>query len=554
MRLSSGHERAAFLSRDASPRPIPSDRSRSNSIDSAPLLEARPSRDLGDGLLGEPKYRPSQRWRWRLNRLRRLVSGVYLRRRSKGHVLLLVLKCLAALVFLLAVFTPLLAPSYLRPPAHYGALASHCRQQQDDGSVESLDGCANPRREKVFVCASLYDKAGHLAGGRWGAAVLELIHILGPDNVFLSIYENNSGGDGATALEHLRQQVPCRSQIVYEDDLALDLFPNVTLPDGSVRTKRLAYLSEVRNRALRPLDTLASADGIAFDRILFLNDVAFRPLDAAQLLFSTNVDAAGRAQYLSACALDWKHPYLFYDVYAQRDAEGFSNGLPLYPIFSAAGSGLSRADMLAQTDAVRVKSCWGGMVAMQAALVQNTNTSLPRPDFQAVGSHVIDPDRPTSVAAPVRFRHEPEIFLDACECCLFLADVSQAARTAGMPPAERGVFVNPYVRVAYDWDALKTVPVVQRWERLFAVVQAVLTWFASLPTHNPHRLVQEGDAFLEEVWDSSAKGWRLATRTGRSGMFCAVREMQLLQQGPRTGDRNWANAAIPPGQTLDFPS
>ncbi|CAK7231110.1 hypothetical protein SBRCBS47491_007819 [Sporothrix bragantina] len=487
-----------------------------------------------------------------------LITGCFSRRRSKRRLFGLALKIIFGFAVALLVLTPLLAPSYLHPPAHYTRLAAKCEalyNGPEDG-IDRIHGCANPFDEKVFISVSLYDKDGHLAGGEWGNTLIELVRLLGPSNVFVSIYENDSGRRGAAALEHLRRLLPCHNAVVYDDHVPLDLFPNITMPDGTQHTKRLAYLAEMRNRALRPLDTLDGVGGTVFDRILFLNDVSFRPMDAAQLLFSTNVvdPVAGRAQYLSACALDYKTPVLFYDLYAQRDAEGFSNGLPIFPIFSRAGQGLSRADMLAQKDAVRVQSCWGGMVAMDARYIQHRNTSLPSPDFQDIGHHVIDPVHPTGVSAPVRFRYEPEVFFDACECCLLLADVSQAARVAGAPATYTGVFVNPYVRVAYDPRTLRRVRFAQRWERLLAVPQALISHWARLPTHNPHRQVREGDTFVEEVWNSQAKSWSLETRTGRNGLFCGVREMQVIDERPRTQDKNWANVAVPLGQSLDFPS
>ena len=63
-------------------------------------------------------------------------------------------------------------------------------------------GRGNPRHEKVFIAASLYDPDGELALGQWGSRVLELIDLLGPDNVFLSIYENDSGTGGEIALRN----------------------------------------------------------------------------------------------------------------------------------------------------------------------------------------------------------------------------------------------------------------------------------------------------------------------------------------------------------------
>lgn len=552
MRSSSDDERASFMSSESS---TPPSFCFDNDPDPLDIFEASPS--PGEGLLSklDDHYQSRRSSRWRRYGVRRHTVGcLSRRRRTKRRLFGLLLKSFISFVFSLFIFTPLLLPSYHQPPAHYDELVAQCQARSDgpEQGLDRLNGCANPLDEKVFISVSLYDKDGRLAAGSWGKSVIKLIHLLGPGNVFISIYENNSGHGGATALEQLRELLPCHNSVVYEDQVSLDIIPNITMPDGSIRTKRLAYLSEMRNRALRPLDTLAGVNSMAFDKILFLNDIVFQPLDAAQLLFSTNMDEDGRAQYLSACALDWKNPFLFYDLYAQRDADGFSNGVPIFPLFSGAGAGLSRADMLAQKDAVRVQSCWGGMVAMQAAYVQNLNTSLPRPDFQDVGSHVINPARPTGITVPVRFRYEPEIFFDACECCLFLADVSQAARAAGAPKSETGVFVNPYVRVAYDWNTLCLQPLVQYWETLFAIPHAIVSYFSSLPTHNPHRLVKEGDDFVEEVWNTSSNSWTLETRTGRNGLFCGVREMQLMLQERRSQERNWANAVIPPGQVLNF--
>ena len=555
MRPSTEDERAAFLG-DGPSTP-----------GSTPLLRRYTEKDVivesnlganDDGAVLKPEQPfPQHHRRRRWCGIRYIVSRICSpNRRLKRRCFGLFLKLTLCFTLSLLACTPIIAPSYLHPPAHYSQLARQCDAREKsagDGGPHTVDGCANPFDENVFISVSLYDKDGSLAAGQWGQALIDLIHLIGPDNVFVSIYENDSGQAGASALERLRRRLPSRNSVVYEEHVPFDLFPNITMPDGSVRTKRLAYLSEMRNRALHPLDTYGGV-GLKFDRALFLNDVAFRPLDAAQLLFSTNLDSQGRAQYLSACALDWKHPYLFYDVYAQRDAEGFSNGIPLFPIFSSAGNGVSRTDMLAQKDAVRVQSCWGGMVAMKADYIQNLNATLPRPDFQDIGSHVIDPAKPTAVVSPVRFRYEPEPFFDACECCLFQADVAQAARVAGAPKEELGVYVNPYIRVAYDWKSLGRIRLVQRWERLFSIPQAIVTYFTHLPTPNPHRLVKEGDQFVEEFWSTQANAWRLETRTGRSGMFCGVREMQLLQDGPRKGDKNWANTVIPPGQALNFPT
>ncbi|KAI1501378.1 cryptococcal mannosyltransferase 1-domain-containing protein [Biscogniauxia marginata] len=469
--------------------------------------------------------------------------------RQPGRALFAVIKYLFLTLCVLFVGPPILFPSYTRPPPHYRDLESRCH------GAFAVPGCANLFKEQVFISVSLYDADGKLARGQWSKNLLELIHLIGHKNVFLSIYENDSGPEGASALESLKMRLRCRYSIVNDPHVNMTDFPTLALPDDSVRVKRLAYMSEMRNRALRPLDRFDPDTGVTqYDKIMFMNDVSFRPLEAAHLLFSTNAGPDGRAHYLSACALDYHTPFLFYDLYATRDAEGFSAGLPIFPIFSNEGHGLSRVAMLAQSDAVPVSACWSGMVAMQAKFVQNLNEFLPNPHFQDIGNHVIDPSSPREVTPPVRFRYEPDLFFDACECCLFLADIAQIARKENAQ--ELGVYVNPYVRVAYTDRVLAWLSWVKKWERLFIIPHAIGTPLISLPTHNPYRAVQEGDGFLEEIWIGKRRAgrWVLVPRVARNGLFCGVREFQTIRLDEHKNDINWENIKIPAGQILHYPT
>lgn len=92
-------------------------------------------------------------------------------------------------IFLLAyvIFTPILWPSYLRRPAHYSG--------------------KNERAEKVFIAANIVDE--ELIKGEWGKRVAELVELLGNDNVYLSVYENDSGQKTKDALQGLKARVEC---------------------------------------------------------------------------------------------------------------------------------------------------------------------------------------------------------------------------------------------------------------------------------------------------------------------------------------------------------
>ena len=444
----------------------------------------------------------------------------------------------------LVVFTAIFRPSYTHPPPHYGELRGHALASKEPGR-------GNLQNQKIFIAIALYDKGGHLANGAWAQNMLDLIDLLGPDNTFLSIYENNSGEDGKAALHAFEARVYCEKKIVYEDVDRAD-FPTVTMPNGEPRTKRVLYLSDLRNRALRPLDKRGSR---IYDRVLFFNDVFFDPIDAVNLLFSTNVKKNGKAEYTVACALDFhNNPIKFYDVYATRDLEGYSMGVPFFPFFSHAGDALSRSDMLAQKDAVRVKSCWSGMAAFDARYIQ-AFTREPRPGTEHIGYSNQDPAEPDPVTPPARFRAEPEIFFDACECCLLVADVLKLAKGTTSIAQDSGIYVNPFIRVGYSQRVLWWLRISRRVERLYSWPHYFVDWLASMPTWNEHREVLEGQTFREEVWvsqpDAAGSGhWDVKERRARNGMYCGVREMQVLLDGKREADKNWENAAIPGGRQL----
>jgi hypothetical protein len=452
-----------------------------------------------------------------------------------------ILKWSFSFLVLLIVLTGLFRPSYSHPPPHYQALKEQSLASRDPGR-------GNPNGEKIFICVSLYDKGGKLAGGRWGEQLLELIELLGPENTFVSIYENGNGQEGAKALRELETRIPSGKEIVFEE-LDKNSFPKITLPDGTKRVKRLTYLSDIRNRALRPLDKVTD---VKYDKILFLNDVFFYPIEAAQLLFSTNMGADGKTDYIAACAMDFHDdPIKFYDAFASRDFGGYSMGVPFFPFFSSAGGAESRHDMLAQKDAVRVKSCWSGMAAFRAEHFQ-TQEPLPA-KFHEIASHNVDPLQPAPITAPIRFRAEMDTFYDSCECCLLMADNLKLSKGTTAVKDDSSIYMNPYIRVAYDPGVLSWLHFSRRFERLYSIIQWFVNAIALMPTWNPHRTVVEGEIFKEEVWISAnsttSNHWEIQERAGRNGMYCGVREMQVLKlDDDRAKGRNWEHAEVPAGR------
>ncbi|KAI4133351.1 MAG: hypothetical protein LQ338_000251 [Usnochroma carphineum] len=464
------------------------------------------------------------------------------RRRTKSRRssrFLFFLQCLAGVIVALILFTALFAPSYSTRPPHYDALKQRVLTSKEHGR-------GNSENEKIFVVASIYDKGGHLVNGAWGHALLELIEVLGNRNVFLSIYENDAGDEAKEALYKLKDRVQCPSELVFERHVSLKTIPSVVLPDASERIKRIAYLANIRNRALRPLDMPSD---VKYDKLLFLNDVVFDPIQIAQLLFSTNADESGKSSYMAACAVDFINPFKFYDTFATRDAEGYSMGVPFFPWFSDAGKGISRKDVREGKDAVRVKSCWGGIVAFDASYFQAN--SIAKEEEAALSPTNATQATTTDAGLPIRFRAEPELYWEASECCLVHADLQRASQRT-LNEDDVGIYINPYVRVAYGTWTLWWLPFIRRIEKLFTVPHTFINHLAGMPRHNPRRTETGGKDSKERVWvpdKASVAGgsFEEVSRVVESGGYCGFRTLQLIKDTVRKGEKNWETMPVPPG-------
>jgi hypothetical protein len=263
---------------------------------------------------------------------------------------------------------------------------------------------------------------------------------------------------------------------------------------------------------------------------LFLNDIYFSAIDAAQLLFSTNLDRnSGRATYRAACAIDFVAKVMFYDTFVVRDTEGYGMGVMYFPWFAPRGSATSRNDVLAGKDAVRVRSCWGGMAAFDADAIQRYSS-------------------PESSELAVRFRHDPEPFWEAAECCLLFADLEQSSTKS------TGVFVNPFVRVAYSQRTWEWLGFYKRYERASKNLQ----WLVSTigyPEYNPRRLHNPGQRVTQKVWKSGDSTspfggyYELVEREAAPGGFCGQRRMfvmkQNLTEANRKAEKNWEKIPVP---------
>lgn len=399
--------------------------------------------------------------------------------------------------------------------------------------------------------------------------------------------------------------------------------PHVALPNGEQHLKRIAFLAEIRNRALKPLENGTSpAYSVHFDKLLYLDQVAFNPVDAANLLFSTNLDEYGKTQYRAACATDFINPFKFSDTFATRDLEGNSVGLPFFPWFTTAGNEDSRRDVLRGSDAVRVRSCWGGLVAFDtrwfqpnviqdtmaagdlvddyqnSAAASTTITAAPslmstfstittssvnyhpevnanlnmhytqahtsttttsinyHPEVDAnLNWHLVTDVPPSRRAvrsdqSSLRFRYETDTFWDASECCLMQADLQESRSSNISEPT--GIYMNPYIRVAYDDWTLRMLHITRRFELLYTPLHRLLNSAFHFPQDNPRRTENAGEEVVNRVWKYDDLEWmsngnrsgryRDVTRIAQRGGFCGARKLLVMDEEQ---EHNWWHESLP---------
>lgn len=154
---------------------------------------------------------------------------------------------------------------------------------------------SDPRR--FFIAANLYNNEKVLP--YWEDSLLRLATHLGPDRVYVSIYESNSEDATKALLLSLSAK------------LALLGVPRTIITDTSVRPQyndtqqRITYLAQARNKALEPLSTAFPSAAPPTSatksdvKVLFLNDV-FWEWEAAMRLINTD-----DGRYDVACGLDF---------------------------------------------------------------------------------------------------------------------------------------------------------------------------------------------------------------------------------------------------------
>lgn len=342
--------------------------------------------------------------------------------------------------------------------------------------------------EKIFI-ASIHWNTGLIVWTHWLAAVLDVAKEIGKDKVFVSIQESGSWDDtkgGLRLLESMLKADEIPNKLILDPTTHADEISRnpadsgwIMTPRGHMELRRVPYLAGLRNLVMEPFYELAK-QGQKFDKILFLNDVAFSPLDVRELLATRGGD------YAAACSLDFRHPPYFYDTMALRDSEGHDFLMQTWPFFRSRRS--RRA--VKTNNPVPVQSCWNGMVIMDA-----------EPFYED----------------ELKFRGIPdslgEKHLEGSECCLIHADNPLSE--------EKGVWLNPRVRVAYDGQAYNAVNDEPPWSSTWTILSSswtnrILRW-ATTPW------------FKNQIVERRLRRWKAEDPEHQEdGKFCLINEMQVL--------------------------
>lgn len=179
--------------------------------------------------------------------------------------------CITALIFLTCVdlFRSLLLPN----------------SNPSDNSQQATAQDLSQIIRSVYIVSNQYNSEEILTSS-WIPSLLQLVKELQSVQirVYVSIYESGSVDGTKEVLSGLKGSL---EKLRIDHDIRLDDESHASAIEKALRTpagwvdtrygkelRRVAFLADVRNRALEPLDSLTQA-GVEFDRILYLNDVVF---------------------------------------------------------------------------------------------------------------------------------------------------------------------------------------------------------------------------------------------------------------------------------------
>jgi hypothetical protein len=168
----------------------------------------------------------------------------------------------------------------------------------------------------------------------------------------------------------------------------------------------------------------------------------------------------------------------------------------------------------------------------------------------------------------LRFRSEPDTFWEASECCLVHADLQRLVERREGVGARARIFVNPFVRVAYDAGTFRWLELARRWERLFVGPHLLISWLLGMPWESVRRMEKAGETVKRREWvytgpEADATGktpslsqigaygkWQTVERTATPGGYCGYDFLLSLKPVRKKGESMWEKIPAPAGAAL----
>ncbi|KAH7104135.1 cryptococcal mannosyltransferase 1-domain-containing protein [Auriculariales sp. MPI-PUGE-AT-0066] len=292
------------------------------------------------------------------------------------------------------------------------------------------------KRDKVMIGAMFYNSHDILPN--WLEQMTKVIHYIGVENVYVSVFESFSEDDTPDILEEWEREL----NILGVPNRILTRSTRTTRPEN-MRTElpRIKFLADSRNIVLEPL----TETGGGWDYIIYSNDIFIDAEGVIELLHSRDGD------YDMVCAFDYAQ-WGVTDGWVMRDRlGGMVSGIWPYLMERHGAAAVMRHEP------AQVFSCWNGIVSMRADIfvppvLRNksrieSHLSSKRLLYTIPETH---PARnlqhlPPAEMPPLKFRVSEGEECFSSECFLIPYDMQ---RQYGL----RGIYMNPRVVSTYIWD------------------------------------------------------------------------------------------------------
>jgi hypothetical protein len=160
-------------------------------------------------------------------------------------------------------------------------LSQYALKATEPSYLKSVEASAN--KQRVYI-SSIHWNNEPILHSYWNNALIALVEALGPENVFISVYESGSWDDSKNVLRDLDERLGwlgVNRDITLSETTHLDEISKpadgpgwIDTSRGKKELRRIPYLAKLRNLTLKNLVAL-SKQGLNFDKVLFLNDVVF---------------------------------------------------------------------------------------------------------------------------------------------------------------------------------------------------------------------------------------------------------------------------------------